>query len=257
MQNAGTKLSIIMPVRNEGANIEVMLRMLGAVVEVPSEIIFVVDSPDDTTVPRVRSLKGRFANVKLVVNALGKGVLNAVRAGVANSASDIMLIFAVDEVGPVLAISDMLALMDQGCELVTATRYAYGGRRLGGSMLGQVLSRTANMLFNTLSGSALTDCTTGIKMFRREVFESLDLRSNPGGWSFAFEMSIKAQILGKRTGEVPIISVDRLYGGKSTFKFGPWVTAYLRWFAWGIFNLPKWKKVQKPLLRVPLTTTEG
>ena len=44
---------------------------------------------------------------------------------------------------------------------------------------------------------------------------------------------MKAQLAGFRLGEVPIISVDRLYGGTSTFKLGPWVIEYLRWFVWG------------------------
>jgi hypothetical protein len=37
-----------------------------------------------------------------------------------------------------------------------------------------------------------------------------------------------------KLGEVPIVSIDRLYGGKSTFVLGPWATEYLRWFLWGL-----------------------
>src|SRR3954453_13384283 len=68
-----------------------------------------------------------------------------------------ILIFAADEVGPVLAIDDMIALMDQGTEFVSAPRYAHGGRRLGGSWIGQLLSRTANRLLIVMSGTGLTD----------------------------------------------------------------------------------------------------
>ena len=28
--------------------------------------------------------------------------------------------------------------------------------------------------------------------------------------------------------------VDRLFGGSSTFKLGPWFKEYLKWFFWGI-----------------------
>jgi len=44
----------------------------------------------------------------------------------------VILIFAADEVGPVLAIEDMIALIREGCDFVSCTRYAHGGRRLGG-----------------------------------------------------------------------------------------------------------------------------
>ena len=80
-------------------------------------------------------------------NTRGRGILNALRAGVEAAQGKYVLIFAADEVGPVLAIDDMIALMDAGCEFVSCTRYAHGGRRLGGSWIGGVLSRLANRLF--------------------------------------------------------------------------------------------------------------
>ena len=82
-----------------------------------------------------------------------------------------MLIFAADEIGPVFIIRDMLALMEEGCDLVSCTRYAHGGGRLGGSLLGRTLSTTANFLFRRLTRSSLSDLTTGIKMFRCERFD--------------------------------------------------------------------------------------
>lgn len=226
-------LTILMPVRNEGINLRVMLKVLGAIVEVPYEVLIVHDTAEDDSLGVVAELPPG-QPVRAVHNTLGRGVVNAIRAGVAAADGRYILIFAADEVGPVLAIDDMLALMDQGCEFVSCTRYAHGGRRLGGSLVGGVLSRAANRAFHWLAGSVLTDCTTGIKMFRRDQFERLDLQARPIGWAVAFEMSIKAQLLGLSLGEVPIISIDRLYGGKSTFRLGPWAGEYLRWFVWGL-----------------------
>ena len=42
--------------------------------------------------------------------------------------------------------------------------------------------------------------------------------------------------------EVPFKSVDRLFGGKSTFKPMSWIREYLKWFIWGIKNAKKNKK---------------
>ena len=55
----------------------------------------------------------------------------------------------------------------------------------------------------------------------------------------SMDQSIKAQIAGLRLGEVPIVSIDRLYGGKSTFRLGPWTVEYFRWFVWGVKELRK------------------
>jgi dolichol-phosphate mannosyltransferase len=143
------------------------------------------------------------------------------------------MIFAADEVGPVLAIEDMMALLREGCDFVSCTRYAYGGRRLGGSLVGGALSRLANFLFRVMTQTPFSDATTGIKLFRKDVFASLQLESRPVGWACALEMAIKAQWAGLRLGEVPIVSIDRLYGGKSTFRLLPWVREYGRLFLWG------------------------
>ena len=260
--NPACTLTILMPVRNEGVNLRIMLKMLHTHVEVPHEVIVVHDRLNDDSLDVVSELSSNHP-VRTVHNTLGTGVGNAIRVGVGSATGRYVLIFAADEVGPVLAIEDMLALMDQGCEFVSCTRYAHGGRRLGGSVVGKVLSRTANKLFHWMAGSVLTDCTTGIKMFQRDQFETLQLEQQglegeAGGWVVAFEMGIKAQLRGLVMGEVPIISIDRLYGGKSTFRAWPWTVEYLRWFIWGMREL-RMKRQNKGtvVVRVPESTAVG
>jgi len=231
------KLSILIPVRNEGINIKIMLKILRAVVDVPHEVLIVHDSLEDDTIPAVQSVQEDYPNVKLVHNNLGMGVINAIKSGVNAAEGEYVLIFCADEIGPVIAIKDMLVLLDEGCDIVSATRYAYGGRRLGGSLIGGILSRIANKLFCFFTGSVLTDATTGIKMFRKQILNQIVLEADPVGWAVIFEIAIKAQIAGMQLGEVPIISIDRLYGGESSFSLGPWVNEYLKWFWWGVKNL--------------------
>jgi dolichol-phosphate mannosyltransferase len=250
---APLKLSVLIPVRNEGINIRVMVKILHAAIEVPHEVLFVYDQPDDDCIEIVNNLKDQYPNIRLVYNQSGIGVVNAFNAGISAAQGEYVLIFAVDEVGPVLAIDDMLYLLDHGCDLVSCTRYAHGGRRLGGNKIGHLLSWMANKLFLHLFKSSLSDCTTGIKMFRKSIFNAIKLESRPVGWAVAFELSIKAQLQGYKLGEVPIISIDRLYGGESTFKLGPWFVEYLRWFIWGIktFRSAGKQKSEPALVRLP------
>ena len=146
-----TVVSILIPVKNEGLNLTIMLKILRAVVDVPHEVLVVFDNEHDTSADVVCAMAPQYPTIRAVHNTLGPGILNALRAGVSESSGKYVLIFAADEIGPVLAIDDMLALMDQGCEFVSCTRYAYGGRRLGGSWVGGVLSRIANRRFCSLS----------------------------------------------------------------------------------------------------------
>jgi len=245
-------LSILLPVRNEGINLRIMLKILRAVVELPHEVLVVYDSANDDSIPVVDEVRKIYPELRGVHNQLGNGVVNAIRSGVAASEGDVILIFAADEVGPVLAIEDMIALIRDGCDFVSCTRYAHGGRRLGGSPVGAFLSFSANWLFHRVAASPFTDATTGIKMFRKEVFPSLDLESRPVGWTVAFEMAIKAHHAGLRLGEVPIVSIDRLYGGESTFRLGSWLIEYSRWFLRGLQARFTGRKTRsKATVRIP------
>jgi dolichol-phosphate mannosyltransferase len=243
-------LSILLPVRNEGINLRIMVKLLKAVVEVPHEILIVYDFLEDDSIPIIRAMQSDYPKLHLVHNQKGSGVVNAIRAGVESAVGEYVLIFAADEVGPLLAIEDMLALMQEGCDLVSCSRYAHGGRRLGGSVVGGVLSRLANRLFHGIAGCVLSDATTGIKLFRRSMFSALNLEARPVGWAVTFEIAMKAQFAGWKLGEVPIISIDRLYGGQSTFRVGPWTGEYLRWFLWGYTHLRRVPASERPVVRV-------
>lgn len=251
------KLSILIPVRNESINIKIMLKILEATLDVPHEILVVYDSLDDNSITAVKSVQHKYSQIVGIHNKLGRGILNAVRAGINASHGEYILIIAADDIGPVLAIDDMIELMDRGCDLVSCTRYAYGGRVLGGSFVGRKLSRAANKLFYLISGAALTDSTIGIKMFTRTLLDEINLEAKPIGFAFAFELAMKAQYAGMMLGEVPIISINRFYGGKSSFKLGSWVSEYSKWFLWGLKHSNQLRKMQhKVVVKIPQKISE-
>ena len=47
-----------------------------------------------------------------------------------------------------------------------------------------------------------------------------------------------------------VVSIDRLYGGKSTFRLGSWFVAYSKWFAWGIREVRAARARGLPPIRV-------
>ncbi len=244
-------LSILMPVLNEGVNLRVMLKILKATIGISHEVLVVHDSLSDDSIPVVKSMQKSYAGLRLVHNRLGRGVVNAIKSGVNASRGKYVLILSADDIGPLLAVDDMLYLMDHGCDFVSATRYAHGGKIYGGYFISRLLSKLANRIFHFISGSALTDSTLGVKMFKRSVFSKLNLQAKPVGWAVAFEMAIKAQIAGLKLGEVPIISINRFYGGKSSFKLGTWVIEYTKWFFFGLKELNKKGRMREVALRVP------
>ena len=237
------ELSIVLPVHNEKESLAIMVRLLISSLKFPHEIIIVHDSKEDNALDEANKLKKEFSNIKVIHNTIGRGVRNAIETGIQNSSYQLILITAVDEIFPIISIDHMLEkLLNGNFDFISGTRYSKGGSRLGGSLVGSILSRIANKVFNYLSKIELTDCTTGIKMFRKEVWNNINFQSKQVGWAFAFEFSIKAYINGYKTSEYPIKSVDRLFGGSSTFKFGPWVKEYLKLFIWGIKKIREYEK---------------
>ncbi|MCQ9207594.1 MAG: glycosyltransferase [Omnitrophica bacterium] len=246
MSELKPKLSIILPVYNEADSLKVMVPILEAIVEEEHEVLVVYDSPDDNSIEVVDWLKEKYPNIRGILNNLGKGAGNAIKKGIQASTGGIILIALVDEVFPIAKISDMLELVRKGCDFVSCSRYARGGKRFGGSFIGGCLSRIANKLFQIITGSVLTDSTTAMKMVRKSIFEKITIEDE--GWACAFEISIKAQLTGCKIGEVPLISVDRLFGGKSTFHLGPWFAAYMKWFIWGIRRLNRFSVPHRELI---------
>ncbi len=234
------EISIILPIHNERDSLPIMVRLLNASIKFTKEIILVYDTETDNALDIAKELSKEFDNVKLIHNNKARGVRYAVDIGVKNAKYDVVMIFAVDEIFPVIAIDKMLShLIEKNLDFISGTRYSKGGIRLGGSFLGAIFSRVANKLFTFFTSIPLTDCTTGIKMMKKNVWNSIELNSKPVGWAYAFELTIKVYLNDYKIDEFPLKSVDRLFGGSSTFKFGPWLVEYLKWFIWGVKNVKK------------------
>ena len=238
-------LSIIIPVYNEKESLSLMVKILNSSLDFNHEIIIVYDDLNDNTLPEARKLQQKFDNIILVHNNYGRGVKYALEAGVQKSKYQNILITAVDEIFPILSIDKMLnMIVEENYDFVSGTRYKNGGKRLGGSLIGHLLSRLANKSFCLMTNFPLSDLTTGIKMFKKNFYNKIKISTNPIGWVFAFELSIKAYVLNLKIGEVPLISVDRIFGGASTFKLGTWVKEYLKCYFWGLKTIRE-KKNEK------------
>ena len=229
------KLSIILPVYNEKESLPIMVRLLNSSIKFETEILIIYDNINDNSVPEAKKLEKEFSNVRVIHNDIHTGVRFAIEKGVKEAKYEIILITAVDEIFPVISVDNMIKLIvNENYDFISGTRYAKGGLRLGGSLLASILSRLANKLFVLFTNFPISDCTTGIKMMKKKVWNNISFESKPIGWVFAFELTIKVYLNNFKIEEVPMKSVDRLFGGSSTFKPLPWIKEYLRWFFWGI-----------------------
>jgi len=231
-------LTIILPIHNEKESLPIMIRLLNSTLKIDHEIIAVYEDDKDNAKTIGQELMKEIKEFKIIKNKYEKGVRFSIQTGVDLAKYDTIFITAVDEIFPIISIETMYQeIFIRNFDFVSGTRYSKGGARLGGSIIGSFLSRLCNFIFNKLTKSHLTDFTTGIKMMKKQVWNSIEFNSKPVGWAFAFELSIKTIIANYKVCEIPFKSVDRLFGGKSTFKVGAWTLEYLKWFFYGILKL--------------------
>ena len=239
----GTALAVVVPVYEEGENIEKVVRLIEGLVRVPHQLVIVYDHEDDNTLPVVTPLALEFPSIELMRNRHGNGagVVNAIKTGFYETRSDYVCLFTGDCTDQPDAIVPMFSLASKGYDLVSGTRYRQGGRKQGGPWIQTKLSKWGNLVFRKLTGLPLSDPTYSFKLYSRRLLDSIEIEGQ-GGWAISFELSIKAHLAGFRMAEVGTVWVDRQFG-ESKFRLARWLPAYLKWFCWGVWriNLRRWR----------------
>jgi len=221
-------LSVVVPVYNEGEAVVPVLRALDSAIAVPHEILVVYDFDGDTTVPVIRRLETELPAVRGHRNDIGRGVLNAMKAGIAASNGRFVLISMADGSDDPAVIDSMVALADSGADVVSASRYVKGGRQVGGPPLKRLMSRTAGLTLHWFGGVATHDPTNNFKLYSRRFLDSVAVESR-AGFELALELTVKATLAGRRVAEVPTTWRDRT-AGQSNFKLRRWLPHYVRWY---------------------------
>lgn len=222
------EVSIVVPVYNEGPAVEPVLRALSSGVRSPHEIVVVYDFDADTTVPVIRSLAAELTGVRGLRNDLGRGVLNAMRAGIASTTGELVVISMADGSDEPERIDEMVALARGGADLVAASRYMRGGRQIGGPLVKRTLSRAAGLTLHWFGGVPIHDPTNNFKLYRRTFLDATPIESR-AGFELALELSVKATLAGYRLAEVPATWRDRT-AGQSNFRLRKWLPHYVRWY---------------------------
>jgi glycosyltransferase involved in cell wall biosynthesis len=225
---AEPELSIVLPVYNEGEAVVPVLRGLSGAVRTPHELLVVWDFDGDTTRPVVERLGGEIAGLRGLRNDLGRGVLKAMRAGIAAARGRYVLISMADGSDDPAAVDRMVELARGGADVVAASRYMRGGRQVGGPLLKRLLSRLAGLSLHWLAGVPTHDPTNNFKLYSRRFLEATTIESR-AGFELALELTVKATIAGRGVAELPTTWRDRT-AGQSNFKLRAWLPHYLRWY---------------------------
>src|SRR5262249_54009238 len=139
------RVSIVVPVFNEGEALIGCLDRILAGVRLPCEVVVVYDDPADSTVPYLEKYAEHDARVLPTYNALGPGPARAIRFGIERARAPVAVVTMADGSDDAEQIDDLCKLVERGVVIAAASRYSSGGQQIGGPALKSTMSRAAGL----------------------------------------------------------------------------------------------------------------
>lgn len=222
------RVSVVVPVYNEGAGVVRHLERILREVLLPAEILIVHDLPEDTTVPYALEIARHDPRVRTVLNTYGSGPANAIRFGIEAARAPVAVVTMADGCDDPRQIDDLARLVDRGVVVAAASRYMPGGQQVGGPRFKRMASRWAGRSLRLLARVGTRDATNSFKAYDTDFVRQVGIESRTG-FEIGIELTAKATRLRRPVAEIPTIWLDRQLG-ESRFDVGRFLPSYLRWY---------------------------
>ena len=225
---------IVVPTYNERGNVRgIAERLLTALPG--TELLFVDDNSPDGTGALLDELAAAQPRIHVLHRAgklgLGTAYIEGFGWGLARG-FDYLFEMDADGSHDPRYLPQMLALAEDGADVVVGSRYVPGGGTENWGGLRKILSRGGSVYARTILGIELRDVTAGFICWRRAALEAIDLSTvTSNGYSFQIEMKYRALRRNLRVVETPIVFVDRRVG-QSKMSRAIFVEALLK--VWGL-----------------------
>lgn len=203
------KLSVVIPVYNERQWVRELVRRVQEV-PIPKEILLVDDCSTDGTRDILRTLESDEVRVFFQAKNQGKGA--ALREGFRHATGSVIVVQDADlEYDPAEYPRLLQPIIENRADVVYGSRFIGDSHRVlyfWHSVANWGLTTLSNMFTNL----NLTDMETCYKVFRREVLQGLNLKSDRFGFEPEFTAKIsKRRNPGWRIYEIPISYSGRTY----------------------------------------------
>ncbi|WP_018130796.1 glycosyltransferase [Effusibacillus pohliae] len=205
-------ISIIIPTYNEKANIPVLTQRIRGVLHGESyEVIFVDDSTDDT--PAVlEAVSRQYPEFRSIHRDRERGLATAVILGFQAAKGEILAVMDADLQHPPELLTEMLAHIQRGADLVLPSRFLNGCGDQGLRWHRKIIAKTARLVSQLALQRVrkVSDPMSGFFMLRRHVLRGIDW--NPIGWKILMEILVKGHYT--NVVEIPYQFCER-FGNKS------------------------------------------
>lgn len=171
-----TSISFVIPMYNESKGIENTISKLTDIAkELTSdyEIIVSDDASTDESVKIVEEIAKKDNHIKLTRLLENSKFGGALRKGISLASKDIILYTDSDLPIDRHDIKSALAFLDHA-DIVTA----YSTVKKGENLKRKIISKVYNFLIEFLFGTKIKDINSGFKIYKREIFDGVELISN-------------------------------------------------------------------------------
>lgn len=221
------KISVVIPARNEEANVQGMVELLmGNFRKEILEIIIVNDCSTDRTGELLNRLAKKHKKLSPIHRKKNGGVGNAIRRGLASvsNKADYVLMLDCDFVKNSQDIKRLLEAAEKR-DGALGSRYMKGGKLIGYPFPKKLANRGFHILARILLGLENVDVTNNFRLYRYEIIQKIRPLLKSSGFSINAETGLYPSLLGYRLSEIPVTWHGRTQDmGKSAFnvaKAGP------------------------------------
>lgn len=168
------KLSIIVPCYNEASVVDIFYENLLKVIKKFSnkyayEIVFVDDGSKDETFSKMKSLREKDSNIKIISFSRNFGKEAGIYAGLSNSTGELVVVMDSDLQHPPETILEMLKYIEEGYDTVATRRKD----RKGEPVLKRFCAKMFYKLINKFTETKLEDGIQDFRMMTRKVVDSI------------------------------------------------------------------------------------
>ncbi|MGI9145801.1 MAG: glycosyltransferase family 2 protein [Chloroflexota bacterium] len=222
-------ISVVLPAYNEEGIIARTVRHVAGVLRMHArdfEIIVSNDGSRDNTAGVLADLQAREPelHLRVVTHPRNRGYGAALASGFDAARKDLVFLTDGDKQFDVAELKDFLPAMDEQTDLVIGWRHARADPPLR-----KLNALGWKILVNLLFGYTARDVDCAFKLFRRRVWESMNVQSR--GATFSAEFLIKARRLGFQVRELPVSHFPRTAGSPTGARPDVIVRAFVELFS--------------------------
>lgn len=217
------QVTLLVPCFNEEAACENFQRNLSALRETlirqyDFAVILVDDGSSDGTFAGLSEVFADDASVNIVRHSQNRGIAAAIMTGIKHARTEVVCVMDFDCSYDPQQFSNMIPLLSDGVDVVTASPYHPDGRVRNVPRWRLSLSKAASVMYSFLLDNQLHTYTSCFRVYRRSAIAGIQLRNQ--GFVGVVELLWEVDRRGGRIVECPAELGVREYGQSKMRTFG-------------------------------------